>query len=322
MGASDNRRDRFGSHQRWSTSKVRGQVTGSHRIATAHHHDHMWPTWSTWLDRPFESVQVWLDYPLTNPPGVWARGWEAPAPVTPGKPQNTGIPKIQRRRKQKAKKIEHVKTRKIQEKLKNVQIVEPVVPHPPDSSPGHPRGGAWCNMVQQTNIDGRHDMPRRHATTASIIIRMAEDIEDIDGNDSAPQRTASCHVDSHRFTSHVRVWEHHSIPFHTSPALQRKGQAVVYSQNLQNMSFAYFADRSRPNIALLTGTQTPTLRTFSAKCTSDTCPSHVWVSPAGLAFHLLSCWCFCMVHKRGDWSRMQRLRGLKSHGLCVCAREK
>ena len=108
-------------------------------------------------------------------------------------------------KKTKSKKIEHVKTRKIQEKLKNVQIVEPVVPHPPDSSPGHPRGGAWCNMVQQTNIDGRHDMPRRHATTASIIIRMAEDIEDIDGNDSAPQRTASCHVDSHRFTSHVRV---------------------------------------------------------------------------------------------------------------------
>ena len=46
---------------------------------------------------------------------------------------------------------------------KTVQIVKPVVPHPPDSSPGHPRGGAtWCNKPTSTAATTCHDdMPRR-----------------------------------------------------------------------------------------------------------------------------------------------------------------
>lgn len=219
--------------------------------------------------------------------------------------------------------LKHEKYRKM---IKNVQIVEPCRACGSSSTRlfSYSRGGAtWCNIdcnkPTSTAATTCHDDGRPRPPSSFVWQKTSKTSTETTLRLNALPVVTSIHIDSQRTSE-----SENTIPYHSIPFLPCKGKDKLSStpRTSKTWVFAYFADRSRPNIALLTGTQTPTLRTFSAKCTSDTCPSHVWVSPAGLAFHLLSCWCFCMVHKRGDWSRMQRLRGLKSHGQCVCVREK
>ena len=176
----------------------------------------------------------------------------------------------------------------------------------------------WCNMTATAT------------TTASIIIRMAEDIEDIDGNDSAPQRTASCHIDSHRFTSHVRVWEHweHHSGHHSIPFLPCKGKDKLSSTPRTSKTWVLhsFADRSRPNIALLTSWDTDSNTKDILGQVYLWYVSISWVSVTSRSC-VSSAFVLVLLHGTQTWwlisnAKTERTKKPWTLCVCVCAREK